>query len=72
MRVLLIVCAALAVAAAASIPSSEETKPFASQRLSTKPKIATKNDELFYGTFFTRQDHSRPQNRVQVLFVSFE
>lgn len=65
MRVALVFCAIVALAAAASVPEF-----FASQRMvRDTPPVAASN--LFTGTFFTRQDHTRPQNRDLALFVSF-
>lgn len=71
MRLFVILCATLAVVAAAVVPV-EEPKSFASQKL----MVDTNDDEndlpspIEYHTFFTRQDHTRPQVRVNVRFVS--
>lgn len=71
MRVFVILCAALAVAAAAVVPV-EESKSFASQKL-TDDTDDIENElpsPIEHHTFFTRQDHTRPQVRVAVPFVS--
>lgn len=74
MRVFLVLCAALAVAAAAVVPESE-SKPFASQQLTDEdidevPLEPLPTGPIEFHTFYTRQDHSRPQVRVPVRFVS--
>lgn len=64
MRVALVFCAVIAVALTAAVP-----EPFASQKyVKEAPHVPAPN--LFQSTFFTRQDHTRPQNRELVLFVS--
>lgn len=68
MRVFVILCAALAVAAAAVVPAGEPT-PFASQKLSDEETDVTPGP-IQHHTFYTRQDHTRPQVREQVRFVS--
>lgn len=70
MRLFVVLFAVLAVAAAAVVPNAGEPTQFASQRMSVE--AANDDEELLPGhhTFYTRQDHSRPQVRVPVRFVS--
>lgn len=65
MRVALVFCAVMAVAVAAAVPDS-----FASQKMAPEgPHTPAANIET--ATFFTQRDHTRPQEREPVLFVSF-
>lgn len=64
MRVALVFCAIIAVALAAAVPEQ-----FASQKYVKEPPHAPAPN-LIRSTFFTRQDHSRPQNRELFIFVS--
>lgn len=64
MRVVVVFLGVLAVAAAASLPAKQLLSK--SMVRESPPGLAP----LFFGTFFTRQDHTRPQNRVLATFVS--
>lgn len=65
MRVALAFCAVMAMALAASVPDS-----FASQKIIPEgPHVPAANIET--ATFFTQRDHTRPQEREPVLFVSY-
>lgn len=68
MRVTLVFFAVLA--AVAAVPTPPTPIKLASKPITARdaPVVAS---NLFTGTFFTRQDHTRPQNRVLALFVSF-
>lgn len=65
MRVALVFCAVMAVALAATVPDS-----FTSQKIAPEgPYTPAANIET--ATFFTQRDHTSPQQREPVLFVSF-
>jgi len=66
MKGALVFCAILALGAAASLPTEELV--FASKPYVREPARPVA-DYIFQGTFFTRQDHTRPQDRDIVLFT---
>lgn len=80
MQIALVFCALFALAAALPQPPVEEEAfvAFASKPMRNTEEGGEIEGEfpeveegaLFQGTFFTRQDHTRPQNREQSLFVS--
>lgn len=77
MKIALVFCALFALAAALPSPPVESSAPFAS-RPQPRNKLSLESNEepeielperLTRGAFFTNQDHTRPQNREQFLFV---
>lgn len=69
MRVILVFCVVVAVAAAASLPAKQL---LLSKPMARESPIEELPSDLFNSVFYTNQDHSRPQNTIRVPFVSFK
>lgn len=60
------------LAAVVVVATAEAEIPFASHPISENEYTPAQPSNLYRGQFFTQRDHTRPQNRDVILFVSVQ